>query len=217
MKNVRKDLVCLSFLVISSFSLCRLACGDQWVPLMHPYGIEADDFGNIYVAGKSSNYIWKFTSDGKLLTKWPGLGGPVGVSVDKDGKILVVDDKNYCIQKFDSDGRLISTSPSLRWGPHDISVSESGDSYVTDFFGTVWQFAPNGDFMKKLTLPGNTRWGNPVSIAASNSGDLFVTTLGPAQILRFSLNGNFKNGWEHRIGDTTWQIDKPMGIAVDKV
>jgi DNA-binding beta-propeller fold protein YncE len=74
--------------------------------------VATDGLGNIYALSSFSNAVYKFSTDGKYLTKFGSEGdqpgqfrAPMGIAVDGQGRVYVSDMKG--IQVFDSDGRYL--------------------------------------------------------------------------------------------------------------
>lgn len=74
--------------------------------------VAADGLGNIYALGAFNNAVFKFTREGKFVTRIGGEGDQPGqfravdaIAVDGQGRIFVSDVKG--IQVFDTDGRYL--------------------------------------------------------------------------------------------------------------
>jgi len=74
--------------------------------------LAADGLGNIYALGSFNNAVFKFTPEGKYVTRFgsegdePGqLHAPLDIAVDGYGRVYVSDYKG--IQVFDTDGRYL--------------------------------------------------------------------------------------------------------------
>ena len=133
-----------------------------------PHGIDIDTSGNIYISD-SNNFIEKFDSNGKFITKWGSNGTgngqflhPHDVAVDPSGFVYVGDYYIPNIQKFDSNGKFIT-----KWGSkgngdgkfnhnHYIAVDSSGSVYEADRDNGYFQkFDSNGKFITKWGSKGN--------------------------------------------------------------
>ena len=132
------------------------------------------------------NYVYKFDSDGKFITKWgskgPGDGEfnyPEGISVDSSGNVYVADSFNHRIQKFDSNGKFIAKWGSKGTGdgefnyPYGISVdSSSGTVYVADAVNRrIQKFDSNGKFIAKWGSKGtgDGEFDKPYGISVDSS------------------------------------------------
>ena len=75
--------------------------------------VAVDGLGNIYALGSFNNAVFKFSSDGKFLTKFgddgdqPGqFRAPQAIAVDGKGRVYVSDFKG--VQVFDTNGRYLA-------------------------------------------------------------------------------------------------------------
>jgi len=74
--------------------------------------VAVDGLGNIYALGAFNKGVFKFTPDGKFVTRFGGDGdnpgqfrAPHAIAVDGQGRVYVGDFKG--IQVFDADGRYL--------------------------------------------------------------------------------------------------------------
>jgi len=74
--------------------------------------VAIDGHGNIYALGTFNSAVFKFTSEGKFVTRFSGPGSepgqiraPNSIAVDGKGRVYVCDIKG--IQVFDADGRYL--------------------------------------------------------------------------------------------------------------
>jgi hypothetical protein len=160
-----------------------------------------------------------------------GVGGfsqPVGVAVNQTtGHVYVVNYGAGVVENFDASGTLDATTPRLTGAAFtsavgvavDNSVQASkGDVYVTDLGGgVVYQFDPTGAATGVQIAEGSipaADAGNgafePVGVAVSSSGDLFVTDLQNDVVDEFSSTGVFVA----QIGSPA-QLVEPRLLAID--
>jgi DNA-binding beta-propeller fold protein YncE len=59
--------------------------GQFWIP----HGIAVDPHGTVYVADRENSRVQVFTSDGDLVSEWPGVHRPTQVHIDRHGAIFV--------------------------------------------------------------------------------------------------------------------------------
>jgi streptogramin lyase/DNA-directed RNA polymerase subunit RPC12/RpoP len=74
--------------------------------------VAADGLGQIYALGEFNDAVFKFSADGRYLTKFGGDGdepgqfrAPSAIAVDNQGRVYVSDFKG--VQVFDSNGRFL--------------------------------------------------------------------------------------------------------------
>ena len=99
----------------------------------HPWGIEIDHNGDVFIADWRNDRIQKFDRDGRFLMKFGSSGQgdgefnrPSGVAVDKEGIIYVTDFKNDRLQVFNADGSFITEltgdATLLKWGRERLEL-----------------------------------------------------------------------------------------------
>ena len=112
-----------------------------------PYGIAADDPGNVYVVDTENYRVQKF----RIRTESSSRnGGLTALETDSSivsqvsryhgaGNVYVVDRLNYRVQKFSSDGEFVTKwgtegtgDGRLLFNPIGIAVDGAGNIYVTD-------------------------------------------------------------------------------------
>jgi streptogramin lyase len=74
--------------------------------------VAADGTGNVYALGEFNNAVFKFSPDGRFLTRFGGDGdepglfrAPSAIAVDNQGRVYVTDFKG--VQVFDPNGRYL--------------------------------------------------------------------------------------------------------------
>jgi hypothetical protein len=125
---------------------CGAADGDPLTATFsYPYGMCADDAGNIYVADRSTNAVRKITPAGITSTLAGGTYGdengtgaaakfkyPHAVSADANGNIYVLDQSNYKIKKITPAG-VVSTFVGSTQGHSDAMGTAARINSVTAF------------------------------------------------------------------------------------
>jgi sugar lactone lactonase YvrE len=230
--------VCLLLLVFATVQRPPTARADaenynyavKWVN-PDPYFIDVDADGNIYVAGRNSNTVSKYTSSGSPLTSWGGAGtadgkfnDPEGIAVDSTrGFVYLTDYQNNRVQKFDLNGNF-----KLNWGsygsddgqfihPMGIAVDQSGNIYVTDQGSNrVEIFKPDGTFVGKFgsSGSGDGEFNSPESIAVDSKGNIYVGDEENNRVQKFNPDGKFASMLGTYGVDDGNFID-PEDVAVD--
>lgn len=121
-----------------------------------PMGVDADRYGNVYVADFLNNRIQKFSPEGRFLTSIGTLGSgsvqfdrPTDVKVDAQGNLLVSDYQNNRIQKLDPYGNLLfGLGGGGRWtgaAPLWSTIRNNGQGFFYDPHYSKFDAAGNID------------------------------------------------------------------------
>ena len=157
-----------------------------------PYGLTADNIGNVYVADPNNNSVRKITATGAVTTLAGGFASPYGVAVDSDGFVYVVDTGNHTIRKVTPAGAVTTLAGS------------AGASGSVDGIGSVARFA------------------FPLGLAVDTAGNVFVADPGNFTIRKIAPQGIVSTiagsagvgGNQDGIGSAA-QFALPIGVAVD--
>lgn len=174
---------------ISGYSYDGIPATDA--KLNQPFGIDVDDFGNIYVAEYMNNCIRKIdalgmisTLTGYITTGYSGDGGPAtaaklnrpyDVAVAHDGSIFIADESNYAIRKIAPNGiisRVAGTAVmgySGDGGPAtNARISSTTDVALDNFGNLLFTEASGGNRIRKVeglvSVSNNTLTTNDISI-----------------------------------------------------
>ncbi len=170
-----------------------------------PYGVTADNHGNLYVADWENDSIRKI-GPGGVVTTVAGLAGnpgsadgagsaagfnyPYGVAVDGTGHVYVADSNNNAIRKIDPDGTVTTvagsagssgstdgTGISARFNqPYGVAADNHGNLYVADSYNhTIRKIGPG---LEVTTIAGLA--GNPGSTEGAGSAARFNFPFGVA-------------------------------------
>ena len=208
-------------------SINRLSLTDNGASLDSNY-LALDSSNNLYFGYGYS--IYKFDSQGNLVTKWGSQGsdigqfnGIAGVATDSSGKVYVVDSGNNRIEKFDSVGTYLTQWGSSGIGdgqfnrPLGIAVDSSGNVYVVDMGNDrIEKFDSNG---ANITHWGSSGRGDgqfdvPDGIAVDSSGNVYVVDTRNDRIEKFDNNGNYLTQFGSH-GTWSGQLSGPTRVAVD--
>ncbi len=181
--------------------------------------------------------------DGPALTAQ--LTRPTGVAIDGAGNRYVADPTNHTIRKIDPAGN-VSTLAGLsgqrgsadgrgaaaRFStPYGVAVDSSGTVFVADTgnflirridpTGTVSTLAGSGTYGLDDGPASSAQFGNPVGVAVSATGDVFVVEQGSSRVRKVDVTGTVTTfagdgtaGFFDGPG-TTARFSSPSGVAVD--
>ncbi len=127
-----------------------------------PFDVTADNQGNIYISDYKDNYVYKYSTELKLISKFGGSGhsesslyGPRGIVSDGRYNLYVIDRWNRKIKKFSNQGKYILSVENRVDGlyeidePYDITFLDEV-IYVTDSAkASVFAFDNYGTFINE--------------------------------------------------------------------
>jgi sugar lactone lactonase YvrE len=175
----------------------------------NPWGVAADDSGNVFVADLSNDAIRKITPAGVVTT----LAGQAGMTGSVDG----------------------AGSQARFNAPHGVATDHAGNVYVSDSAnGTIRKITPGGVVSTLAGLPrysGNTdgngpeaRFGNPQGLAVDKQGNIYVAETGNNTVRKITptgvvttltgLAGTTGSSNGNAIGKDA-RFNSPGGVAVD--
>jgi tripartite motif-containing protein 71 len=204
-----------------------------------PTLITVDGTGNVYLAYQTSQQIYKYSSEGKLLTKFRivsplkrnGFSQLGGVTVDSSGSIYALDSVDVdwelglpAVQKLDPNFQLITTLDLLEASdskikyPGFIAVDESGNMYVSDMsIHCVHKLDKNGTYIKSWGSKGTEdgQFNMPEGIAVDDSGNVYVCDRQNSRIQKFDSDGKFLAKWGKE-GSDDGEFHFPAALAIGK-
>ena len=160
-------------------------------PVMsYPSFIDFDSTGNILVADAGAGCIFRFSDDGKLLTRIGQVEGKPkpfanvsGVAVTPGGEILACDADRNCVYRFNSKGDLLGVIGKPRWKNKRVgrkSLAVGVDGSIFELIGSemclVRRFdrsgIARGEFGGYGVQPG--KFLRPMDMARGPAGNLFI-------------------------------------------
>lgn len=185
----------------------------------HPFGIDLDGQGNIYVVDSGNNRVQKFDSAGNFITSWGSAGSgqgqflrPTGIAIDSDDRVYIADLLNHRIQVFTTAGDYdfefgtSGTNGGEFTFPIDVAAGKAGDIYVADFGNSRIQRFAVADEIEIDLKPGGTNTINlnsngliivallTTSIADGDSVDFDATEVDPSTVMLGSATPKHSNG-----------------------
>lgn len=170
-------------------------------PLNEPRDIDVDAYGNIYIADFRNYRAVVLAPDFRIRTVVGGTKGseprmfndPCGIASDSEGNIIVADTWNGRVQKFTRTGKFLWQVRDL-FAPRAVATDTAGNIYVVESGNcAIHALSPNGT---KITTWGSRGEGpgqfqEPIGIAVSDAGEVFVCDTWNRRVQVFSTTGKF--------------------------
>jgi RHS repeat-associated protein len=155
----------------------------------HPSDVAIDGKGNLWVVDTANNRIEQFTEGGGSPKAFGSLGStggklssPSGIAIDPSGNIWVTDTGNTRVEEFSESGAFLATFGSnVNKTKVESGGTKAEKNLCTAASGNVCQAGTPG------SIEGQMR--EPVGIAASSGGSLFVVEKGNNRVEKFSSTG----------------------------
>lgn len=169
--------------------------------------------------------------------------GPIGVAVDKDNNIIVADSYNDRVRKISADGAVTTIAgagaPGYADGPAleamfdtpcGVAVDRDGNIFVADTGnGAIRRITPQGEVTTVIkdeqvvsdAQAARVRLRQPIAMAITHDGFLFVSDEETGQVLRFtpelevSVFAGSRTGFQNGSGLEA-RFNGPAGIAIDR-
>jgi DNA-binding beta-propeller fold protein YncE len=165
--------------------------------MREPAAIAVDDAGDVYVTDIGGSVIWKFDSEGYLITMWthPYATGddfrPTGIALGENG-VYITDYLNSAVHHFGYNGQLNDS-----WGGYDgaaageftypaaVDVDAAGNIFVADALNNRIQALSDG----WTAYEGGIAEGSiarPFGIVADSSGNVYVADTWNHRVLKYA-------------------------------
>jgi RHS repeat-associated protein len=179
----------------------------------HPAAVAVDSKSNIWVVDKANNRIEQFTEGGGSPKAFGSLGStggklssPSGIAIDSSGNIWVTDTGNTRVEEFNEKGEFVATfGTNVNKTKVESGGTKAEKNLCTAASKNVCQAGTAGE------LEGQMK--EPMGIAASSGGNLFVVEKGNGRVEKFSPTGailaNFGTA-----GAKEGQLKEPTSVAV---
>jgi hypothetical protein len=202
---------------------------------VRPEGIAADSSGNVYVALRSSNNVFRITPLGAITQIIDATGdgdgnlldNPRAIAVDPNGNIYVVGEDSFNVFKVTPGGviteivdhRTPGVGDVLGFFDRKIAADSSGNVYVsgrnTD---NAFKIAPDGSITEVIDATGDGA-GNillrPASITTDSTGNVYVAGSFSDNVFKITPAGSITEIID-ATGDGLGNIlARPLDIAVD--
>jgi uncharacterized protein (TIGR03663 family) len=222
-------------------STCKLdtkeGCqGDGRGQFNEPWGIAADQDGNVYVADTWNHRVQKFDKDGKFVNAWgvfESTGGELGkpfafygprqVMVGKDGKVYVMDTGNKRVQAFNPDGSFLTQfgGGGVVDGrfdePTGIAQDSAGNWYIADAWNRrVQKFGADQEYAAQWPIfgwAGNSVVNKPQMAVDQRRTIIYATDPENYRVLAFGPDGSARFAFGG-YGNDAQSFALPTGIAV---
>ncbi len=142
------------------------------------------------------------------------LAGPGGVATDPVGDVWVADTGHDRVDEYSTSGRLLTTFGENLDSPAGIATDATGHVWVADTGheggrgGRVVEFSPVGRVLAVFGAPGrgHGQLDQPVALAITPFGDVWVADQGNSRVEEFSVIGRYR---------TSFAVPTPAGIGLD--
>ncbi len=196
-----------------------------------PWGICADQKGNIIVGDRSNHRIQVFDINGVFKHKFGTEGvrqgqfnRPAGVAITREGDVVVADKDNHRIQVLKIDGTFLFMFGSKGGNdgqmiyPYDVAVNQlDGRIGVTDTGNhRLLIFSHDGILLGKFGYKGYLcgHFDSPRGISFDDEGHIIVTDFNVHHILVIHPDGTTARILGSQ-GNGNGQFMRPQGLAVD--
>lgn len=189
----------------SSFGSYGTAAGQ----FNHPGDVAIDSKGDLWVVDKDNNRLEEFTEAGgspKVFGTGGRLYAPAGVVVDSSDNVWVSDTGHTRIVEFDKNGEFVATfGTNVNKTKVEAGGTLAEKNYCTAASKNVCQSGTAG------SLEGQMK--EPMGIAVSPGGNLFVVEKGNGRVEKFGPTGQILANFGTP-GTGEGQLKEPTAVAI---
>ncbi|HEY3759686.1 MAG TPA: hypothetical protein VGL37_07970 [Solirubrobacteraceae bacterium] len=155
--------------------------------LSEPFGVAVDEAsGDVYVADSANNRVEEFDASGSYIGQFGGgetpagaFSGPKAVAVDNSsgaakGDVYVNDVGHSVVDVFTATGKYVTQLTDAGGAPFaellDVAVGASGEVWVYDSSGGVYEFSDTGALLAQF----NTGRGTELGLAVDSAGSVYL-------------------------------------------
>jgi streptogramin lyase len=193
----------------SAFGTAGTAAGQ----FNHPADVAIDAQGNLWVVDKANNRIEEFTESGGSPKAFGSLGStggklssPSGIVIDSSGNVWVTDTGNTRVVEFGKAGEFLATfGTNVNKTKVEAAGTQAEKNLCTAASKNVCQAGTAGGAEGQMK--------EPIGIASSSGGNLYVVEKGNGRVEKFSPSGELlaKFGGP---GSGSGQLLEPTAVAV---
>ena len=187
-------------------------------------GIAVDSQDRVYVFNRSEHPMIIFDRDGKFITSW-GEGifnNAHGIHMEADEYVYLADSGDHTVRKLTLDGKLIMTlgtkdQPGEDGAPFnkptDVSVSSSGEIYISDGYGNfrAHKYSADGELLLSWGVQGDEigQFALPHGIFVDRNDRVYVADRENHRIQIFTPQAEFITQWPD------FREHKPCTLFID--
>lgn len=219
--------------------------GDGPGQLKSPIGIAISKRDVVYIAEFNNSRVHKFSTEGKVIGRFPCVKNASGIAVDADERVYVSSMTEHEVRVYDNGGKELRKIGMKGAGegqinqPGGLAIGPDGALYIADQGNhRVQRFTLDGRFLSAWgghgrepakfggSVKAGSRFGGPHFIAFDHAGNLLTTesndgrvqklTTDGKPLLAFGSNDTAPGGFGGRRTDIGNALIGPIGVLVDR-
>lgn len=185
---------------------------------IHAHNIAADATGNIWTSNFSTASLSELSPLGVPVSGTSGFTGnglnlPVGVTVDATGKIWVPNSGGNSVSVFNSAGTAFTGSPfPTGAGTSDVAIDPAGNAWIANRDASSLTKLTNAGAAQGSSIINTNGLQNPVSVAISSVGDVWLAEQGNGDASGFNNAGGTLTNSPFLLVSS---VPSPTGNAID--
>jgi DNA-binding beta-propeller fold protein YncE len=167
--------------------------------LSNPFGLAADDDGNVFVTDGLAGRVYRLTENGELSVVAENLDMPSAIALAEDGSLIVANTGAHTIVRLTQDGKteLIAGTPNQSGfadgtaaqarfnAPIGVAVRSDGAVLVADTYNDRVRIIDVSGQVQTLAAGFDT----PCGLAVHGDGTIYVAETGNHRISRIAADG----------------------------